>query len=303
MASARFFIKDFEKAKQLAAKENKLVLLLFSCGDGWGDGSNLEDQFDSAEFSAKLHKYYIPMRLVQEDYNYQKLYNRYKVQQIPSVIIVKPDGSEVDRIVDMSNYKKQYTDFLINSYEGKNTYADLKNSFETDPNNLEIAFKLFSKNIERGEIEEIVKTGKKILELEKSYKEKQVSEDQKYIFKRTRYHIRTSLFRFGKDAVLNHFSDFPTVKFSLNIYRFLAFTYSKGEQSQKADNFFIKAFQDFPDEYIFKKYYLKYCLKTKTQIEQATVLAQKLVNQKDFKDDVVAKIYEELKELKKDLEQ
>jgi len=33
-ANARFFVKDFEKAKQLAAKENKLVLLLFSCGDG-----------------------------------------------------------------------------------------------------------------------------------------------------------------------------------------------------------------------------------------------------------------------------
>jgi len=241
------------------------------------------------------------MRLVQEDFDYQNLYNTYKVQQIPSVVIVKPDGSEVDRIVDISNYKKQYTQFLIDSYEGKNTYASLKESCNKDPENIEIAFKLFSKNIERGEIEEIVKTGKTILEFEKKLDNDQLSENQKNIFKKTRYHIRTSLFRFGKDAVLKYFNEFPTVKFSVNIYRFLSFTYSKSEQSEKADNFYAKAFQDFPDEYIFKKYYLKYCVNAKTQIKEATNLAQELVNQKDFNDSVVSKLYEELQELQNNL--
>ena len=118
---------------------------------------------------------------------------------------------------DISNYKKEYTEFLINSYEGKKTYACLKESFSKDPENVELAFKLLSKNIERGEIEEIVKTGKIILDLEKQLDNEQISEHQKNIFKKTRYYIRTSLFRFGKDAVLNYFSEFPTVKFSINI--------------------------------------------------------------------------------------
>ena len=239
--------------------------------------------------------------MVQEDADYTKLFNTYKVQQIPSVVIVKPDGSEVDRIVDISNYKTQYTQFLIDSYEGKNSYASLKESLKKDPENLELALKFLSKNLERGKIEDIVETGKRILALENRIDENQLTENQKDVFKKTRYYIRTSLFRFGREAVLNYFSEFPSVKFSKNIYRFLAFNYSKSEQSQKADNFYSKAFRDFPDEYIFKKYYLKYCVNTKTQIKKATKLAEKIVNQKNFNDTVVTKLYEELQELQNNL--
>lgn len=235
------------------------------------------------------------MRLVSTDLIFHQLQNSYNIKHIPSLLIITPYGTEIDRIIDISNYKKQYTEFLKNAFEWKNTYTDLTEAFEKDSNNVELAYKLFMKNMERGEIEQIVKTGKKIFELENKINEDQLTKIEKTIFKDTRYYIKTSLYRFGKEAILRYFSEFPNVKFSKNIYRFLAFTYSKREQSENADNFFVKALKDFPDEYDFKKYFLQYCMNTKTQIKQARILAEELVNQKDFNDATVEKIFEELK--------
>ncbi len=222
-------------------------------------GSSLEDQFESAEFSTSVNDYYIPLRLVESEPNTRDLIKFYHISHIPSMLLLKADGIEIDRIIDLPGGRDQYLQFLINSRRDIDTYGKLLAVYENDPDNLNSAFKLFKKNVQRGNLEEIITVGKKILEKESSAEKKQGQ-----IFKETRYFIRTILNRSGKEPLLKYFIDFPDIRFSKGAYKLLARIYAKGGETDRAKHFFARAFRDYPENIDIKKYFMEYCENTKT---------------------------------------
>ena len=265
-------------------------------------GSSLEDQFESAEFSASVNDYYIPLRLVESEPNTQYLIRDYNISHIPSMLLLEADGVEIDRIIDLPGKRDQYLQFLINSRSGIDTYGKLLAVYEKNPDNIDGAFKLFKKNVQRGNLEEIIAVGKKILERE-SASEK----SQEQIFKQTRYFIRTILNRSGKEPFLKYFNDFPDIRFSKGGYKLLARYYAKGGyaeggyaeggETEQAKLFFARAFRDYPENIDIKKYFLEYCINTKTQITEGLIVAQKLLQQEKNDDTEIEHFIETLNKL------
>jgi tetratricopeptide (TPR) repeat protein len=190
---------------------------------------------------------------------------------------LKPDGTEVDRIIDLPEYGDQYLEFLDKAFRDDETPEALRRALEADPENLNIAFTLFKRHIQRGDLEGMVSSGRRILDREGTSAES--AQEEADIFLATRYHIRTVLNRAGGQAMLRYFHRFPDVTFSQRAYRFLARHYARGPASQEAITFFLRAFQDYPDQNILKKRYLEYCATTRTYIEEALRLANHLKQQ------------------------
>lgn len=260
-------------------------------------GSSLEDQFESAEFSTSVNDYYIPLRLIESEPNTQDLIRDYNISHIPSMLLLGADGVEIDRIIDLPGKRDQYLQFLINSRSGIDTYGKLLAVYEKNPDNIDGAFKLFKKNVQRGNLEEIIAVGKKILETE-SASEK----SQEQIFKQTRYFIRTILNRSGKEPFLKYFNDFPGIRFSKGGYKLLARNYAKGGyaeggETDQAKHFFARAFKDYPENIDIKKYFLEYCINTKTQITEGLIIARKLLQQEKNSNSEIEHFIETLNKL------
>ena len=228
------------------------------------------------------------MRWNRTDAGFGSLSQAYAVEYIPTLLLLKPDGTEVDRIIDLPEYGDQYLEFLDKAFRGKETPEALRNALEADPGNLRIAFNLFKKHIQRGDLEGMVLSGRHILDREKTSLElidgAEAAQEEADIFLTTRYHIQTILNRAGREALLRYFHRFPDVKFSERAYRFLARHYASGPASQEAVAFFRRAFQDYPDQNILKKRYLEYCATTRTHIDEALRLAGHLKQQTAYRD-------------------
>ncbi|KPK88774.1 hypothetical protein AMJ80_10640, partial [bacterium SM23_31] len=210
----------------------------------------------------------------------RKLTEYYTIKHIPTLLIVKSDGTEIDRIINISGDKEYFLQFIKETGNGIGAFAKLRAAHEKDPADLEITYKLFKKYIQRGELEGVVRTGKKILERADSAKTikivKSESSSHTNIYDDTQYSIRTILNRSGRADLLKYFHEFPGIKFSLSVYKFLAGIYSTGPQSEKAGLFFERAMNDYPGSFELGKQFVDYCLATKSRIDWGINIASNL---------------------------
>ena len=223
------------------------------------------------------------MRWNRTDAGFGPLSKDYGIEHVPTLLLLKPDGTEVDRIIDLPEYGDQYLEFLDKAFRDDETPEALRHALEADPENLHIAFTLFEKHICRGDLEGMVTSGRYILDREETNTkikgDTDSAQEEADIFLATRHHIRTVLNRTGGDALLRYFHRFPDVTFSQRAYRFLARHYARRPASHEAVAFYQRAFQDYPDQNILKKRYLEYCATTRTNIDEALLLASHLKQQ------------------------
>ena len=134
---------------------------------------------------------------------------------------------------------------------------------------MEIAYKLFKKYVQRGDLEGIVSVGKKILIRPDLSKKMRITDNfrkgRETVYEDTRYSIRTTLNRSRKADMLKYFYEFPDVRFSERAYRLVARTYVGGTASREADTFFDRALRMYPESSKLKKLFLEYRNHTKDQ--------------------------------------
>ena len=186
----------------------------------------------------------------------------YQIEHIPTLLIIQVDGSEVDRIVDLPGDKDRYRQLLTLVYQGEGTYRQLLGAHDDDPRDVQTAYRLFTKHVYRGDLEGVVSVGRRILDLRNGLTPEPMNPVDDDLIHTVHYTIRTTLYRAGREAVLQYFDLFPEVTFAKSVYRYLARHYAAGHDSDKADAFFERASRDCPNDEKLKTYHSAYLSKT-----------------------------------------
>jgi len=209
-----------------------------------------------------VKKHTISLRFDGHEDVVESLKATYHVKHVPTLLLLNPDGSEIDRIIDLAGYREQFLNFLKGAYAGKNTYPGLLAAYKKNPDDIRVLYRLFKKNVQRGDLQGIMSLGRKILDRPNRSKnmhvEQPMHQGRRTIYEDTRYHIRTTLHRSGKLDILKFMNDFPEVKFSERAYRFVARAYSNQTEWKGAEAFFDNALRHFPESALLKKYFLDY---------------------------------------------
>jgi len=116
------------------------------------------------------------------------------VPGFPTVLMLKPDGVEIDRIVGFSGDGADYVKKLEAFAAGKDTFLSLTESLANDPDNRELVAKMARKRVARYELEEAVPHFRKLLELDPS--------DELGAGEEARFYIALSEARGGNPAAL-----------------------------------------------------------------------------------------------------
>jgi tetratricopeptide (TPR) repeat protein len=169
-------------------------------------------------------------------------------------------------------------DFLQESSDGVGSLVKLRAEREKNPNDLLIEYKLFRKYIERGDVDGVVSSGKRIIlraEEAKSIKNKIGGRNN--ILDDTKFSIRTVLNRSGRAEMLKYFDDFPGIKFSLSAHKLLADIYSLGPVTDRTGRFFDRAIENYPVNVELKIRFVDYCLTAKQSTESGIKAAESLL--------------------------
>jgi tetratricopeptide (TPR) repeat protein len=78
---------------------------------------------------------------------------KYKVRGYPTVLLLNPDGTEIDRLFGWSGDKEQYFQTLVNYTNNKNTVSDLTNGHQQSPDDVEINYLLAKRRADRDELQ------------------------------------------------------------------------------------------------------------------------------------------------------
>ncbi|MFC1561955.1 hypothetical protein ACFL6I_27760 [candidate division KSB1 bacterium] len=240
----------------------------------------MEDQFENAEFSAIIQDHFVPFRFVAGERRAKAFIDSYDIEHIPTMLLVRPDGSEIDRIINVPGDRAQFSYFLRNTIDGTGSFQALLEIYERDPDDIEYAYALLKRYIQRGDLDQTATLARKILDSGEFAKNLMVdapaSAGRKSIYDDTRYLIRTNLNRAGQSYLFRYVNEFPEIRFSESVYMLIARNYAVGIASGETDDFFKRAFRDYPDSIPLKKIFTDYCLHTNKHQAQALKLALEL---------------------------
>ncbi|WP_201352740.1 thioredoxin family protein [Hydrogenimonas urashimensis] len=88
--------KSYENAKQIAAKENKLVFVMFSQETCRMCNYMKEKVFEDEDLANFIALHFVPVDI---DINKEKIPEGFRVMGTPTFYIVKPDGEHVGRAI------------------------------------------------------------------------------------------------------------------------------------------------------------------------------------------------------------
>ena len=88
--------KDFKTAKEMAAKQNKLVFVMFSQETCRMCNYMKDTVFEDEELANYITLHFVPVDI---DINREQIPEGFKVMGTPTFYIVKPDGEKVGRAI------------------------------------------------------------------------------------------------------------------------------------------------------------------------------------------------------------
>ncbi|MFC1492904.1 tetratricopeptide repeat protein [candidate division KSB1 bacterium] len=102
--------------------------------------------FGDTKFHRFLNTNFVSFHITAGTQIYQDLSNKYSVRATPTVLILKSDGTEVDRVVGFSPPAEEWKEkYLDNAYKGENTLLNLKKAYDRNPADLDVNIKLMQK--------------------------------------------------------------------------------------------------------------------------------------------------------------
>jgi tetratricopeptide (TPR) repeat protein len=105
--------------------------------------------FDNPQFYDYLKDHYVLLHVDAADARGEVLFDRYDINSTPSVLLARPDGREIDRMIGFDVSAQEYKDSLDSLRQGTDTLLSVLESYENNPTNLELAAVLAKKYHER----------------------------------------------------------------------------------------------------------------------------------------------------------
>lgn len=216
----------------------------------------------------------------------EEMFKRFKVNATPTILLLGPDGSEIDWHVGYSPPPEKFQDKLDNSVKGIDTAKALAASYAKDPKNVDIVFKLAQKYDDRlnpydpPSREKIVKLFKEVLALDPDGKKGTTDYgDKKVTFTEyAEFSLGILAYRTEKrdleplKAFIKKYQSSPLLR---NAYSYASMYYGYSSTKEEADKFFEEYVAKYPDDPYVLSSYIQRIIRDKGPLDRGVELAKK----------------------------
>lgn len=215
-----------------------------------------------------------------------EIYKKFSVRATPTVMVVTPDGKEIDRVLGYDPPPTKFKDTLEKTYHGENTLLSLTQALEKDPSNVAVLARLLEKYRFNYAFEKMAEFAQKILAQPEAAKQVMLpfGKDSTNVsaYELARFAATYS----GPEAVLEFATEFPNSSYLDEVFGDFWRSLLNKEQSEKASQVFDKLIANFPQNTALVGSYLTYCVRSKSNYDRGIELADRLYKAKDGKVDL-----------------
>jgi tetratricopeptide (TPR) repeat protein len=168
--------------------------------------------------------------------------DQYKIVGFPTIILMNSSGEEIDRIYGYLPHEEFVS--TIQSYlQGKETLEDLKNRFQADSTDVELAYKIAEKYEGRRGYEEAASYYQKVVDLDPENKK---GKSQDALFNLAWLGLREKDYLKAVDAFKNFLEKYPKGENAEDAERLIPYSYAKAGDTTKALELYEKFLTDYP---------------------------------------------------------
>jgi tetratricopeptide (TPR) repeat protein len=226
-----------------------------------------------------INQYYVSVKINGEKDAGKELKKRYNIQGYPTVVFLKSNGEEIDRICGWNGDKEKYFVTIQEYTQGKNTLAFFQNQFDKNPNDIETNYRLAKKYISHWDIFSAYPYFQNILKLDTENK-------YSYHEEATGYSAGFELIQNKNDEAILKFLNTSSNEKLLSLgFKQLFRFYKREKNQQKLSEAYETAFIKFPKNTDYMNDYAWYIYENKSvdKYERGIELAKKAVELKPEK--------------------
>jgi len=167
---------------------------------------------------------------------------KYGISGYPSIVLMKPDGQEIDRIYGYL----PLPDFInqINLYlEGKETLQDYLGRLADNPNDLEVNFTLAEKYEARSQYEKSASFYSKVLELDP---QNEAGKSDQALMNLGFSYYRQKEFQKAIDTNTEFLKTYPDSKLKEDVIVYIPYFYAKWDKKERALSLYNRYLKDYP---------------------------------------------------------
>ncbi len=241
--------------------------------------------FQDEKFHPYLTQNFLLFRAHRGQPEGDEIYKKFSVRATPTVMIVTPDGREVDRVLGYDPPPEKFKDKLEETRTSENTVLNLTLAFEKDPSNIAVLVKLAEKYRSYYAFDKMTEFSGKILQQPEQAKQtllppgKDSAEVSAY-----EYAMYASTFS-GLDAVLAFANEFPRSSYLDDVFKDFWRTLLNKDQQEKALAAFDELNTKFPGNESLVGSYLAYCSRSQKDFDRGIALADEVYKAKAGKVD------------------
>lgn len=209
---------------------------------------------------------FISLRITVSQDAYKQLRADYNVIGTPTVLFLKPDGGEIDRLVGFGGDKDEYFQTVQDYAAGKNTLSSLLDKYKANPLEIEINYTLAKKYVDRFEMDEAPPYFAKVLELD--------PKDNRGYKTEATYYMALNELRNNKnpEPIISFIATHKEEKYIAEAFPNLAVYYVRAKENDKALETYLEAVEKLPNNVGMIHGYAGYVFRTKIEDEYAKAL-------------------------------
>jgi thioredoxin-like negative regulator of GroEL len=219
-----------------------------------------------------------------------ELAKRFRIMNYPTVLFLRPDGSEIDRLIGFLE-PPEFLQLMKDYYNGVNTLDDYEARMNEDPGNIELVFTVGRKYVDRADRESAMPILDKVMAMdpdnEKGYAEQALM--QMADAERKAGDISAAI-AFGEKFV----ESYPESENTKGVLYDIAYYHKKAGDNEAALGVYKDLITKYPDDVNALNSFAWFCAKSGMALDLATDIAQnacKLSNDDPGILDTLAEVY------------
>jgi tetratricopeptide (TPR) repeat protein len=184
---------------------------------------------------------FIPLRFTPADEDYRQIRTNYKVRGTPTVLLLNPQGEEIDRTLGFDGKRDEYFQTIQDFSAGKDTLLSLLAKLDENPDDVETNVKIGNRFIDRNEWENVQPYFAKVLEMD--------PDDAKGFKSESTYNL--AVYELRVNSKIEHLQNFiATCTDQERLYQSygnLATHFIQTEKPEKASELYEEALEKLPE--------------------------------------------------------
>lgn len=270
LADIKFLRGPLSEAVTRAQAEKKPVMIDFITDwCMWCDTLD-RNTYTNAKVAAFVSDNVVPIKIDAEKGEGISLAKKYGVSGYPTILLIKSDGEEIDRIVGYAPpepFLKSLNDYV----HGVNTLSQLKTDVQKNPSDARVRYMLAAKYGARNDVEQAAEQYAKLLELDKTNALGH-NDEAEYVLA-----LRAMRQKQSMDPVAAFADKYPDSPLAKNAMMMLLINATRTGDAEGAKRTFERYATKFPSDAATMNNYAWECAQRKMNLEQAEAASGKAV--------------------------